>query len=214
MIRWRYANVSFSNASVPCATVSGTWCTGSGTDGSSSSTPEIFSRWPHFKQSSDLPKAPRPAVEYLTSYFRYAANLARLTPESSVQVACIVRNANLLAPMAPGALDYDLSAIASLIRDWASESLLTTHSLATFLIVENLNDLHPLIANNPERANGNWGDRVVSAARVPKIRIIRAMTMNVSGRCKAMRMIPSIKDSSEPAARRDGASKGEPRRGR
>jgi hypothetical protein len=113
---------------------------------------EIFSKWPHFQQSSDLPRAPRPAVEYLTSYFRYTANLARLSADSRTQVACIVRNANLLAPMVPGALDYDLSAIASLIRDWASESLLTTHSLATFLIVENLNDLHALIANNSRAA--------------------------------------------------------------
>jgi hypothetical protein len=113
---------------------------------------ETFSRWPHLQQSPDLPKAPRAAVEFLTSYFRYTANLARIALDSRTQVACIVRNANLLAPMAPGALDYDLSAIASLIRDWASESLLTTHSLATFLIVENLNDLHPLIVNNPRSA--------------------------------------------------------------
>jgi hypothetical protein len=113
---------------------------------------EVFSKWPHFQQSSDLPRVPRPAVEYLTSYFRYAANLARLSADSTTQVACIVRNANLLAPMVPGALDYDLSAIASLIRDWASESLLTMHSLATFLIVENLSDLHPLIANNSRAA--------------------------------------------------------------
>jgi len=113
---------------------------------------ETFAKWPHFQQSSDLPKAPRAAVEYLTGYFRYVANLARLAPDTSMQVACIVRNANLLAPMVPGSLDYDMSALASLIRDWASESLLTTHSLATFLIVENLNDLHTLIANNPRSA--------------------------------------------------------------
>jgi hypothetical protein len=113
---------------------------------------EIFSKWPHFQQSSELPKTPRAAVEYLTSYFRYVANLARLAPDASVQIACIIRNANLLAPMVPGALDYDLSALASLMRDWASETLLTTHSLATFLIVENLNDLHSLIANNPRAA--------------------------------------------------------------
>ncbi len=110
---------------------------------------DIFSKWPHFQQSSDMPRVPRAAIEYLTSYFRYVANLARISPDSSLQVACIVRNANLLAPMSPGSPHYDLSALASLMRDWASESLLTTHSLATFLIVENFNDLHPLIANNP-----------------------------------------------------------------
>src|SRR5262249_23612301 len=82
---------------------------------------EFFSKWPQFQQSSELPKVPRPAVEYLTHYFRYVANLARITRESGVQVACIIRNANLLAPAVPGSTDYDLSALASLMRDWASE---------------------------------------------------------------------------------------------
>jgi hypothetical protein len=113
---------------------------------------EVFSKWPQLQQSPELPKAPRPAVERLTHYFRYVANLGRITRDPNVQVACIIRNANLLAPMVQAGLDYDLSALASLIRDWASESLLTSHSLATFLLVENLNDLHPLIVNNPRTA--------------------------------------------------------------
>lgn len=113
---------------------------------------EIFSKWPYFQQTHEMPKAPRPAVEYLTNYLRFVANLARLKSDAAVQVACIVRNANLLAPVSVGGSDYDLSALASLIRDWASETLLTSHSLATFLMVENLNDLHPLIVNNPRAA--------------------------------------------------------------
>lgn len=112
---------------------------------------EIFSKWPQLQQDPTLPKAPRPAVEFLTHYFRYVANLARLNREGR-QVACIIRSADLLAPMVQGGLDYDLSALASLIRDWASESLLVSHSLASFMIVENLNDLHPLIAANPRTA--------------------------------------------------------------
>lgn len=113
---------------------------------------DIFSRWPQAQQSPELPKAPRPAIERLTHYFRYVANLARIGRETGVQVACIVRNANLLAPATQGGLDYDLSALASLMRDWASDTLLTTHSLATFLVAENLNDLHPLLVNNPRVA--------------------------------------------------------------
>jgi hypothetical protein len=112
---------------------------------------EVFCKWPQLQQDATLPKAPRPAVEFLTHYFRYVANLARLNREGR-QVACIIRSADLLAPMSPGGFDYDLSALASLIRDWASESLLVSHSLASFLIVENLNDLHPLIAANPRAA--------------------------------------------------------------
>jgi len=112
---------------------------------------EIFSKWPQIKENPDLPKAPRPAVETLTHYFRYTANLARLNRER-VQVGCVIRSGNLLAPALPSGFDYDLNALASLIRDWSTENLLAGHSLATFLITENLNDLHPLIVNNPRAA--------------------------------------------------------------
>ena len=112
---------------------------------------EIVSRWPQIKDHPDLPKSPRPAVETLTHYFRYTANLARLKRER-VQVGCIIKSADLLAPAFQGGFDYDLNALASLIRDWSSETLLAGHSLATFLVSENLNDLHPLIVNNPRAA--------------------------------------------------------------
>src|SRR6201982_2960343 len=112
---------------------------------------DIFSRWPQIKEHPDLPKSPRPAVETLTHYFRYTANLARLNRER-VQVGCIIKSADLLAPAFQGGFDYDLNALASLIRDWSSESLLAGHSLARFLVSENMNDLHPLIVNNPRIA--------------------------------------------------------------
>jgi hypothetical protein len=112
---------------------------------------DIFSRWPQIQQNPDLPKVPRAAIETLTRYFRYTANLARLNREA-VTVGCIIKSADLLAPALQGGFDYDLNALASLIRDWSSESLLATHSLATFLITENLNDLHPLVVNNPRAA--------------------------------------------------------------
>ena len=112
---------------------------------------EIFSRWPQIKENPELPKAPRPAIETLTHYFRYTANLARLNRQR-VQVGCVIRSADLLAPALQGGFDYDLNALASLIRDWSSENLLAGHSLATFLVTENLNDLHSLIVNNPRAA--------------------------------------------------------------
>ncbi len=112
---------------------------------------EQFSKWPAFQESQKDWKAPRPAVESLTRYFRYCANLARLS-QPTVQVGCIIKNADLLVPPVPGGLDYNLNALASLIRDWANDSLLTGHALATFLLTENLNDLHPLIVNNPRAA--------------------------------------------------------------
>src|SRR6516225_1173495 len=112
---------------------------------------ETFAKWPHFQESQKDWKAPRPAVETLTRYFRYCANVTRLN-QPSVQVGCIIKNANLLVPALQGGLDYDLNALASLIRDWSSEALLADHALASFLLTENLNVLHPLIVNNPRVA--------------------------------------------------------------
>src|SRR5262249_24803272 len=85
-----------------------------------------FAEWPQVVQDAVLPKVPRAAIETLTRYFRYLANLARLNRER-LQVACIIGSAELLAPMVHGGVDYDLSALACLIRDWASESLLMAH---------------------------------------------------------------------------------------
>jgi ATPase family associated with various cellular activities (AAA) len=109
---------------------------------------EVFSKWPHFQEGQKDWKAPRPAVETLTRYFRYCANLTRLN-QPPVQVGCIVKNADLLVPALQGGLDYDLNALASLMRDWSNDNLLAGYALATFLLTENLNDLHPLVVNNP-----------------------------------------------------------------
>ena len=112
---------------------------------------EVFSKWPHFQESQRDWKAPRPSVETLTRYFRFCANLTRLN-QPSLQVGCIIKNADLLVPALQVGFDYNLSALASLIRDWSSDNLLANHALASFLLTENLNDLHPLIVNNPRVA--------------------------------------------------------------
>jgi hypothetical protein len=109
---------------------------------------EIFSQWIGANESPELPRQPLPAIEFLTRYFRYLANLARLGKPSQ-QVACYVRACHLVAPALPGALNYDLNALALLLRDWATDELLIQHTLVTCLIADNLNDLHPLIVQNP-----------------------------------------------------------------
>ncbi|HZN63765.1 MAG TPA: AAA family ATPase [Tepidisphaeraceae bacterium] len=106
-----------------------------------------FTKWPGFKESEPLPKAPRPAVEFLTRYFNYAANLAKLG-RGNLQVGCVINSAHLLAPAVPGSISYDLNALALLMRDWSADEFLDGHALATFLVTENLNDLHPLLVNN------------------------------------------------------------------
>jgi ATPase family associated with various cellular activities (AAA) len=112
---------------------------------------EIVTKWPAYKESSELPRAPRAATEWLTRFFRYSANLARLGHEAP-QIGFYMKAAHLVAPALPGALNYDLSALAMLMRDWASDEHLTRHAQATFLIAENLNDLHPLLVNHPRAA--------------------------------------------------------------
>ena len=112
---------------------------------------EAFSQWPGLQQSPELPRAPRAAVETLTRYFRYNANLGRLG-KPTLQIGCWLRSAHLIAPTQPGALNYDLSALALLMREWAGDALLGDSRLVTCLIADNLNDLHPLLVNDPRAA--------------------------------------------------------------
>jgi len=108
----------------------------------------VFSKWPTAKSGSELSKQPRAAIEFLTHYFRYSANLARLNHEP-VQIACLIKGVDLIAPSLRGGMDYDLGAIVTLLRDWSSDGALADYPLAAFLIAENLNDVHPLLTRNP-----------------------------------------------------------------
>jgi hypothetical protein len=112
---------------------------------------ELFSQWPALKEHPDLPKTPRHAIETLTRYFRYSANLARLG-KPALQIGCWIRSAHLVIPAAPGSFHYDFNAMAMLIRDWATDDLFTGFPLATCLLSENLADLHPLLAHNTRAA--------------------------------------------------------------
>ena len=108
---------------------------------------ELLTKWPGFKESPELPRAPRQAIEFLTRYFRYSANLAQLG-QAAPRVGFVMKAAHLVAPALPGALNYDLNALALLIRDWATDDLLSRHQLVTWLVADNLNDLHSLLVNN------------------------------------------------------------------
>ena len=112
---------------------------------------EAFAQWPAMQQSPELPRSPRAAVETLTRYFRYNANLGRLG-KPTLQIGCWLRSAHLIAPAGPGTADYDLSALALLMRDWAGDALLGGSRLVTCLIADNSNDLHPLLVNDPRAA--------------------------------------------------------------
>jgi ATP-dependent 26S proteasome regulatory subunit len=108
---------------------------------------KVFTTWPMMKGAPSLPKAPFNAIEMFNQYLQYCSNLAMLGKER-IQVAIVLRSADLIIPGFQGGLSYELNAMALLVRDWSSKSTLTQHPLATFLITENLNDLHPHLVNN------------------------------------------------------------------
>ena len=113
---------------------------------------ETFCKWQGYKERPELPKAPRPAIELLTRYFRYCANLARISPSGErIVVGCLIKAAHLVAPAMPG-FSYDIDSLALLMREWANDPLLTDHPLVTCLLTDNLNDLHPLLATNARAA--------------------------------------------------------------
>jgi len=112
---------------------------------------EKLKEWPPIQVAPELPKAPRPAADLLTRYLRYCANLGRMN-RGRVSVGVIVESSHLVSPAVPGVLNYDLNALALLFREWASEELLRGHPAATCLLTENLNDLHPIVVQNPRVA--------------------------------------------------------------
>ena len=157
---------------------------------------ERFAEWPAWRDKS-LPAAPREAIHVLTHYLRFCANVARLKPERSTRVAIIVRNAGLIVPPSPGGANYELSAIASQLRDWATDPAIAGHHCATFLLTENLNDLHPLVAQNPQ----------TSRLMLPlpgQTELLPALTY-LSTRYPAP-LQPFAADLAEPAAALAGAS--------
>jgi hypothetical protein len=112
---------------------------------------EKLKEWPAIQVSPELPKAPRPAAELLTRYLRYCANLGRMN-RARISVGVVVESSHLVAPAVPGVLNYDLNALALLFREWGTEEVLRGHPLATCLLTENLNDLHPIVVQNPRVA--------------------------------------------------------------
>lgn len=114
---------------------------------------QLFASWPSAPtQGSAMPRAPREAIDLLTHYARYASNVRR-SKGAATRIAFLLRDAHLAIPALQGGLNYDLNAMALQVKTWASETLLTEHPFATFLLTENLNDLHPLLSRDPRSAN-------------------------------------------------------------
>ncbi len=111
-----------------------------------------FAGRPRIAQDAELLKDPRRAIETLDLFFRYSANLPKVK-KTHLRIGCLLLNVDLIAPATGGRSDYDLGALAMLIRDWSQDTLLTNHGLATFLVTENLSDLHSLLVTNARAAH-------------------------------------------------------------
>ena len=109
----------------------------------------IFKSWPTYKELPALPRKPVAAMEILTRFLRYCGNLRKLESDHNPQIAIIIRSSHLVIPALRGGHSHELNAMAMLVRDWASDARLSGLRLASFLIADNLNDLHPLIVGNP-----------------------------------------------------------------
>ena len=112
---------------------------------------ELFASWPALKEIGDLPALPLPAIRVLARYLQFARNLRAVGAES-MSVAVVLRDAQLYVPVLPQTLNHELSAIASIIRSWASDTTLAAQGQAVFLVANRLHHLHPLVAENPRAA--------------------------------------------------------------
>ena len=109
---------------------------------------ERFAQWPAAEQVKPWPHEPRAAIELISRYLRYRANLQALGRGDAEHVAVILRGAELILPASRQG-DFASASLASLVRDWAAEPPFSDMAFASLLLADNLNDLHPLVANNP-----------------------------------------------------------------
>ncbi len=114
-------------------------------------TSDAFQKWPGAQLLGANTREPRAAVELITRYLRYRANLSAMGRDKVEHIACILRGADQILP-ANRQGEFDTASLASMVRDWAAEPPFTDLPFASFLIADNLNDLHPLIATNPRVA--------------------------------------------------------------
>jgi hypothetical protein len=102
-----------------------------------------------------LPREPLAALHYIGRYVRYLGNLRALGREVTTHIAVILRGVDHL--LAADSTGYEHGSLTSLLRDWASESPFSDEAFTSILIADNLNDVEPLVAFNPQ----------VSRVRVP-----------------------------------------------
>ncbi|MCP5540752.1 MAG: ATP-binding protein [Akkermansiaceae bacterium] len=133
---------------------------------------ELFRK---LRGAEEPPREPAQAVGYLDYLLRFLVNLRKIRPgetppaESGVDavaekgeaaklagrnfhVAFLIRGAELIFPMTPNTLNYQLGSMASVVRSWSRDTHFLEQNLALFLVAEKVADLHPILSNNPRAA--------------------------------------------------------------
>lgn len=109
---------------------------------------ETFAKWPALKPNFTLPRDPKLAMDAITQYLRFTANLARVGRDG-LHVGVFLKSASLTAPSTRGFASPEASALAMLIREWGTDPDILAHPVATFLITDNVSDLHQILTTNP-----------------------------------------------------------------
>lgn len=104
---------------------------------------DLFGRWQ--EKLDPASRVPRTAIELVTYYLRFVANLSRLG-QNRTRVGVILKDAQLF--LAAEGRSPDTNAAAFLVREWTREPALVQHDFVSFVLTENFNELHPLIRQN------------------------------------------------------------------
>ena len=106
---------------------------------------QAFGKWNEKPEATS--KSPRSAVELITWYLRYVANLAKIG-QTRVKVAVLLPDAHLFA--GDRTHEGETNALAFLIREWSRDPLLTGHDVVSIILSETLSELHPLLRQNAQ----------------------------------------------------------------
>lgn len=117
---------------------------------------EVLEGWEGLASLRDLRGSPMEYLSALRRLFLFLNNLA-VSERRPIHVAAILRDAQMLVPGDGGNMQFDLGAGASLVREWSRPSTHEWSSLTTFLLAENLSDLHAMVRGNPLAATLSVG---------------------------------------------------------
>src|SRR3982751_3831577 len=113
---------------------------------------DLLDGWSGAKRLDPTIRQPLAAIELVSSFLRYRANLRALGQEKQpIHVACVLRDADDILP-ATGGGSHELGGKPTPRRGSHCEAALRDLPFVSLIIADNLNDLHPSLALNPRAA--------------------------------------------------------------